>query len=166
MFADLQVSDIIKTIKGLEHIEWDDLTAQLKEAQTIYCYGTGFSQRRILDEFAKNLLQLGKRAITIPNKTELDMAMKMITPQDVVLLASLSGETENIKENIFMWTLKNVPPCKYDPSRREHLCESFGFCFALLCDAIFRYQRKKGRVVSHIISRCWLSFSKVDRKNE
>lgn len=109
MFADLQVSDIIKTIKGLEHIEWDDLTAQLKEAQTIYCYGTGFSQRRILDEFAKNLLQLGKRAITIPNKTELDMAMKMITPQDVVLLASLSGETENIKENIFMWTLKNVP---------------------------------------------------------
>lgn len=109
IFADLQVSDIIKTIKGLEHIEWDDLTAQLKEPQTIYCYGTGFSQRRILDEFAKNLLQLGKRAITIPNKTELDMAMKMITPQDVVLLASLSGETENIKENIFMWTLKNVP---------------------------------------------------------
>lgn len=109
LFADLQVSDIIKTIKGLEHIEWDDLTKRLKEAQTIYCYGTGFSQRRILDEFAKNLLQLGKRAITIPNKTELDMAMEMITPQDVVLLASLSGETENIKENIFMWTLKNVP---------------------------------------------------------
>lgn len=109
MFANLQVSDIIKTIKGLEHVEWDELVTDLKQAQTIYCYGTGFSQRRVLDEFSKNLLQLGKRAIIIPNKTELDMAMEMITPNDVVLLGSLSGETEAIKENIFMWTLKNVP---------------------------------------------------------
>ena len=76
-----------------------------------------FSQRRILDEFAKNLLQLGKRAITIPNKTELDMAMEMITPQDVVLLASLSGETENIKEKYLHVDTKKCPLVECDASR-------------------------------------------------
>ncbi|WGN88617.1 MurR/RpiR family transcriptional regulator [Ligilactobacillus faecis] len=109
MFSELQLADIIQTIKGLEHVEWEALTDHLRNASTIYCYGTGFAQRKALDEFAKNLLQLGKRALTIPNKTELDMAMEMITKDDVVIIASLSGETENIKENLFMWTLKNVP---------------------------------------------------------
>lgn len=105
----LQSIDISKTIELLEKVEWIEIVETLYNAQVVYAYGTGFSQRRVLDEFSKSLLQLGKKAIVVPNKTELDMTMSMMTDSDVLVIASLSGETENVQGNILSLQLRKIP---------------------------------------------------------
>lgn len=105
----LQAIDISRTLELLEQVEWIEVLEILYNAQVVYAYGTGFSQRRALDEFSKSLLQLGKKAIVIPNKTELDMTMPMITASDILIIASLSGETERIRDNVLTLSLRKIP---------------------------------------------------------
>ena len=50
-----------------------------------------------------------KKVILIPNKTEFDIAMPMIKSKDVFIIASLSGETEEIKENLLNIRIRKVP---------------------------------------------------------
>ena len=64
----------------------------------IYCYATGFSQKKVIDEFYKMMLGIGKRVMVLPNKTEFDMAMPLITLEDMAIIVSLSGETHEVKE--------------------------------------------------------------------
>lgn len=97
---DKQLSDIIQTLNFLKTVDFLPINELLYHSKTIYCYSTGFSQKKPLEEFSKMMLSLGKRVLILPNKTELDMAMPMITREDCVIIASVSGETPAIKENL------------------------------------------------------------------
>ncbi len=55
------------------------------------------------------MLSMEKRVIVLPNKTEFDMVMPMITAEDCVIIASLSGETENVKENLTTFAIRQIP---------------------------------------------------------
>lgn len=104
-----QMKDIKQTLEYLHTIDLTELNQHLYQSKTIYCYSTGFSQKKALEEFGKMMLSLGKRVLIIPNKTELDMAMPMITKEDCLIIASVSGETENIKENFSMLQIRQIP---------------------------------------------------------
>lgn len=97
---EMQTQDIARTLDHLMQMDCSDILSQLHEASIIYCYGTGFSQRKMIEGFTSQMLHIGKRIIIIPSKTELDMSMPMITHDDFVIFISLSGETEEVKVNI------------------------------------------------------------------
>lgn len=103
-----QLDDIGQTLNYLRSIDMKPINELLEASTTIYCYATGFSQKKPLEEFSKMMLSLHKRVIILPNKTELDMAMPMISPADCFIVSSVSGETENIKENLTTLKLRKI----------------------------------------------------------
>lgn len=106
---DQQLDDIKRTISDLRRSDINLILKLLYQSQTIYCFATGFIQKIALDEFYTRMLSLNKRTLVLPNKTELDMVMPMITEKDCVLVASLSGETEEVKPNLLTLEMRNVP---------------------------------------------------------
>lgn len=80
-----QVDDIKRTLDYIQSVDLRPINELLDNSKTIYCYSTGFSQKKPLEEFSKMMLSLGKRVLILPNKTELDMAMPMITREDCFL---------------------------------------------------------------------------------
>lgn len=106
---DQQLVDIQRTINDLRQNNIQPILNLLHQSQTIYCYATGFIQKIALDEFYTRMLSLNKRALVLPNKTELDMVMPMINEKDCVLVASLSGETEDVKPNLLTLEMRNIP---------------------------------------------------------
>ncbi len=42
----------------------------------------GFSQKKVINEFYKMMLGIGKRVMVLPNKTEFDMAMPLIRSEE------------------------------------------------------------------------------------
>lgn len=105
----LQLVDIMKTLDLLEKVDFTEIFELIHNAKIIYAYGTGSSQRRILSEFATLLVPLGKTIIVIPNKTELDLTMPVISNRDAFIVASLSGSTQNIQANFLALELRKVP---------------------------------------------------------
>lgn len=104
-----QISDIERTLSYVRSQDCSELLRAIEKAETIYCYGTGYSQRKVLEEFGKLMIIFEKRVIILPNKTEFDMAMPMIRTGDLTVFASLSGETEEVKENLSTLKLRGVP---------------------------------------------------------
>ncbi len=106
---DLQTKDIENTVKLAQQTDFTSLSKAIQQANTVYCYATGYSQRKVVEEFSKMLMICDKRSIIIPVKTELDISMSMITKEDIVLFVSLSGETDDVKENILSLNARNIP---------------------------------------------------------
>lgn len=105
----LQNRDVTNTVKLAQQTDFNPVIQAIKAANTIYCYATGYSQRKVVEEFSKMLMLCDKRSIVIPVKTELDISMSMITKDDLVWFVSLSGETEAIKENILSLNARKIP---------------------------------------------------------
>lgn len=106
---ELQAKDIDNTVKLAQQTNFSLLSQALQKANTVYCYATGYSQRKVVEEFSKMLMMCDKRSIVIPVKTELDISMSMISKEDIVLFVSLSGETDEIKENILSLNARKIP---------------------------------------------------------
>lgn len=104
-----QKDDINQTINFLDNYNFNPINKLLDRSEIIYVYGTGYSQRKALEEFSKMMLNMEKRVIIIPNKTEFDMAMPMIREKDCIIIASLSGETEDVKENLTTLSIRKIP---------------------------------------------------------
>ncbi len=104
-----QLDDIQQTLKYLQSITLVPINELLDRSKIIYCYATGFMQKKPLEEFAMTMLSVGKHCIVLSNKSELDDTMPYITEKDCVLIASISGEREDIKENLTTFRLRRIP---------------------------------------------------------
>lgn len=104
-----QQQDIEETQKILGQIDLLPLVKKIYKAKKIYCYGTGYAQKNALNEFFMSILFSGKNALFLPSKTEFDMQMPLINKEDIVVVVSLSGQREEIKENVLMLNARNIP---------------------------------------------------------
>lgn len=104
----MQMKDITTTISYLDKFDFSTLLKKFHDADIVYCYGTGFSQRKSLEGFVAQMMNLNKLVMLIPSKTELDLCMSMITLNDFVMIISLSGETEEVKENLDEFNLRGI----------------------------------------------------------
>ncbi|BBM18899.1 transcriptional regulator [Enterococcus avium] len=104
-----QFDDIKKTLEYMQSVNLEPINEMFDKSQIIYCYATGFSQKNAIDEFYKMMLNFDKRVLVLPNKTELDMVMPMITKEDCVVIVSLSGETDEVKENLTTFEFRKIP---------------------------------------------------------
>ncbi|MFR2690017.1 MAG: MurR/RpiR family transcriptional regulator, partial [Enterococcus faecium] len=78
-----QLEDIQQTLHYMKAVNLKPILQCLDRSKMIYCYATGFSQKKVIDEFYKMMLGIGKRVMVLPNKTEFDMAMPLITLEDM-----------------------------------------------------------------------------------
>lgn len=104
-----QQKDLSDTQKYLEQLDFAPLIELLANANIVYCYGTGYAQKNAANEFSKSLLGCQVRSMVLPAKTEFDVSMSAFTKQDLVIFLSLSGETEEMKENIKILKLRQIP---------------------------------------------------------
>lgn len=101
--------DIARTLEALQRADLDPILKLLDQARTVYCYGTGYAQRNALQEFAKSMLACGKFMHVIPARNEFKGAVSAMTQQDAVVLVSLSGNTESIKDTIQLLSVRKIP---------------------------------------------------------
>jgi len=104
-----QLEDIQQTLHYMKAVNLKPILQCLDRSKMIYCYATGFSQKKVINEFYKMMLGIGKRVMVLPNKTEFDMAMPLITLEDMVIIVSLNGETHEVKENLTVFELQKIP---------------------------------------------------------
>lgn len=148
LFA-MQIEDITQTIHYLDSIDLTPINKLFHESKTIYCYSTGFSQKKPLEEFSKLMLTLEKRVILIPNKTELDVAMPMITAEDCVVISSVSGETDDVKMNLTSFQARKIPVLTITASGNNYFARNSTHHLNYYCSS-FNIGKKKKEVISLI----------------
>ena len=102
-------SDILKTYEGLTNVDFEPILKKIESARTIYCYGTGFAQRTAIQEFSKSMLACGKFTHVIPASSEFRGSIGVMKPDDLVIIASLSGETESALPTVRALAARKIP---------------------------------------------------------
>lgn len=104
-----QRKDLEDTKKYLDQLDFEPFIHLLANANIVYCYGTGYAQKNAANEFSKSLLGCQVRSMVLPAKTEFDVSMSAFTKQDLVIFISLSGETDEMKEDLKILKLRQIP---------------------------------------------------------
>lgn len=154
---DKQIDDINLTLQYLRTTNLSSINEMLHKSKTIYCYSTGFSQKKPLEEFSKLMLSLEKRVLILPNKTEFDMAMPMINQDDCVIITSFSGETENIKENLTTFSLRKISTLTITTPGNNYFIRHSNFNLNYFCTP-FCIGKKKTEMSSLIALHCLMDY--------
>lgn len=152
-----QFDDIKKTLEYMQSVNLEPINELFDRSSMIYCYATGFSQKNAIDEFYKMMLNIDKRVLVLPNKTELDMVMPMISQTDCVIIASLSGETDEIKENLTSFEVRNIPVLTITAMGDNYFARHSTFHLNYYCD-YFVVGRRKIQAQSLIGLNCLLDY--------
>lgn len=146
----LQKQDLEQTNRLIQQTDFTDIIYAMYQAETIYCYGTGFSQKNSLSELSQAMMYKGKRILTFPAKREFDMNMPLISRKDLVIFVSLSGETDAIKENIDMLTLRKIPTISITNLIQNYLSDKAMYNLFYSASPIFLTSQMKDEFYSFI----------------
>lgn len=103
------ITDNVYFQKTLEDIK---ITYQLNEEKfkliiddmishrDLYCFGTGWKQKQIVDNFANDLLYYGHSLKTLRNKDDLKIASKHFNKNSMIFIVSLSGNMDGYYETM------------------------------------------------------------------
>lgn len=105
----IQTGDIEKTKSILDKLDLVRILKLFQESNRIYFYGTGYAQRNAINEFFIDILTLGKYSLFLPSKSELKLQVANMQSNDLVVIVSLSGTCNEIKDSIFQLKAKHVP---------------------------------------------------------
>lgn len=104
-----QNQDLENTMKYLRQLDFMPILKLIGDANIVYCYGTGYAQKNAANEFSKSLLGCNVKSMVLPAKTEFDVSMSAFSRDDLVIFLSLSGETVEIKEDLKILKLRQIP---------------------------------------------------------
>ena len=108
--VDMMKTDVAQTIKMFsQNVLINEIYSILDKAEHIYAYGTGLGQRLMLQEFSRCMLNLNKHVILIPASGEFKIISKHIKKNDLVIIASLSGNVDKYRDSIVTLGLTDVP---------------------------------------------------------
>lgn len=108
-FVESGKEDIEKTFEFLEGYDLTPVLEKIHSARSVYCYGTGYAQRNAVQEFAKSMLACGRFTHVIPAHNEFAGSAQVMTTDDLVIIVSLSGNTEQIRETVNILNLRKIP---------------------------------------------------------
>ncbi|MCX7885501.1 MAG: MurR/RpiR family transcriptional regulator [Caloramator sp.] len=101
--------DLYKTIKLLKDTDFSSIIKLIDESEKIFIYGTGTAQNIIAQDLKRVFLIAEKYFHIIEGYTELNIIIPSLTPKDLLIVISLSGNTQNILECINEISLRNIP---------------------------------------------------------
>lgn len=109
-FMEMQESDLKQTKKHLSRSNMTEILEKIDTAETIYCYGTGWGQRTVLEDFIRSFIALERFPVLIQSMKEWEIAAKnSIIEKDLMIIVSLSGDIEKAEKLTHYLNLKNVP---------------------------------------------------------
>lgn len=105
--AQLQ-SDIVATLDLAKESNLEELVESIYNSENIYCYATGNFQQKFAEIFSQQLISTGKKVIFITEESYLELIIPILTQKDMVILFSLSGETETLKPFILKLNTRRI----------------------------------------------------------
>lgn len=121
-FSSLQSEDNKATAKLFNQTDVVPILKEIYSAKRIFCYGTGWGQRDVLSDFRRNMVPLEKFLILLSAQRELQMAAaSTITEDDLLIVLSLSGDIQEVKDEMTMLKLKEIPILSITNLRNNNL---------------------------------------------
>lgn len=96
-------------IDEMQKTNYDKICKMIYESKRVFIYGTGFFQSLVAQELKRVFLS-GKKCFSIINGVkEIDLVLDTLTPEDLVIVISYSGESSQVKSFAKQLLIKNVP---------------------------------------------------------
>lgn len=120
---ELSENDIKRTVQLFDNQDKQPIYSLIDEAETLYAYGTGWGQQNALQELSRYLLSMDKRVYLIPSLRELQVASKNMSSDDLVIIASLSGDIDEVTSDLKKISHQGVPTLSITSFKNNHLAE-------------------------------------------
>ncbi len=120
-------TDILATLDLAKDSTLEQLVEQMYHSEIIYCYATGNYQRKFTEVFSQQLLSTGKKVVFITEESYLELIVSIINPEDLVILFSLSGETEALKPFILNVKAKGIPLATITQNKENYFSKHADF---------------------------------------
>lgn len=143
---EMMKKDINQTIKLAEATNFQPLIQLIKEARTVYCYGTGNAQKKALEEFARLLLTVDKQVVVVPTSSEFPLLLSMMSKEDILIVCSLSGNTPRIKEVVQTVGSIEIPIIGISHFSQSYLHEKADFMYYYCSSGFYDPVKQKERV--------------------
>ncbi|MFD1067494.1 MurR/RpiR family transcriptional regulator [Oceanobacillus locisalsi] len=108
-YLDELQNDINITVKLFKQTDLTEQFELINDSNNIYAYATGTAQKNMLDELNRYMLSINKNLIVIPSYSELEMVTSTASNIDLLIIVSLSGDTNDLEHPLRMLKLKNIP---------------------------------------------------------
>lgn len=92
--------ELAQTLRLYNSVDTSAIIEQITHANQVFCYGTGTGQRIVLDNFKRAVMIIDRFVINISAPRELKIASEYMTDEDILIVVSLSGNVNNIKETL------------------------------------------------------------------
>lgn len=103
--------NIDKTFQYAEQVNFQPLLFQMKNANNILIYATGFTQHNYSSDFSNELFLSNRPNFLISGETSFEIISQTLTKNDLVFVVSLGGNTKNIQNTIKFLNLNKIPLC-------------------------------------------------------
>ncbi|HCD44585.1 MAG TPA: MurR/RpiR family transcriptional regulator [Lachnoclostridium sp.] len=102
-------SDFLNTCQQIESsANLPIIAKEIHKSQNVVVYGTGQAQRHCAMEMQRLFMQMNKYIYYVGASDELCMLSKNLGPDDLVIVISLSGNVQKIKDTLQLLHLKKV----------------------------------------------------------
>ncbi|MDV4150439.1 MurR/RpiR family transcriptional regulator [Clostridium sp. AL.422] len=106
---DIVSNDFIKCINDLREKDFSPVCKVMKDAKRVFIYGTGAVQNAVAYEIKRIFLSAGEYFHVIEGVEEREMLLNMITPEDIIIIISLKGESNKIIDFAKKLNILNIP---------------------------------------------------------
>ncbi|PRQ12218.1 MurR/RpiR family transcriptional regulator [Corynebacterium sp. 13CS0277] len=108
IMADMR-HDVLATLDRLDDMDLAQPLTLLRRATVIYLYATGYAQRLAAKDFAKGLMSRRRFAVLLPSAIEFESGLGAMSPNDVVVILTLSGTTPGLESIVTKLHQRGVP---------------------------------------------------------
>lgn len=142
--------DVEMTEKLLAQTDFSTLNKLIHDAKIIYCYGTGHSQQNYMREFSRNLMIIASKPIVfLSGQNEFETVINFIDDQDIIMIASHSGETDYLVKTVKLLQIKNVPVVSFTKFSKNTLANLSTFSVYYYLTPI-KNMLSSNRIVSYL----------------
>ncbi|MBL1230495.1 MurR/RpiR family transcriptional regulator [Enterococcus sp. BWB1-3] len=121
-FSEKLIDEMVCTLK-INQEKLEKIGQQIAQTTDLYCFGTGWRQKQILDNFANDLLYYRKQIKMLRTAEDLLISTHHMTKKSLVIIASIYGKTDNYIEALKNCKAKNVAIISITLDQENNLSE-------------------------------------------
>ncbi|UNT95575.1 MurR/RpiR family transcriptional regulator [Allobaculum mucilyticum] len=103
--------DVLRTFDMCAQVNYMPLLKAIDSSNRLIIYATGFVQNNYSKQFSSELFLYGKPNHLISGETNFEIIARTLTPDDLVIIVSLSGETPHLRNIVNLLNIRKVPIC-------------------------------------------------------
>ena len=119
--TELLHKDIEETINLVTQTNLQPICQCIKQAERIYSYGTDWGERISSEYLVRNFMVADIFVHPVPSLTEMNWMIDKLTPNDLVIIFSYSGERNHVKTVMSQLKVRNIPVIAITPLSNNFL---------------------------------------------